>query len=445
VSLRILYLTAIPSAFNDEAFRGMKLAEHLPGDGGELLVRHWMTHSRDEAIARNRGMAADATDRAEFTAFAPDVVFLEGGLFWNREDWRIPQDVAVSFIENGGVFIVADVDRAEIDNCYPSYAGNLRFFGAHLDGYPHGPAQIRYVRDEVANDGHPANLICPWPPKDWDWAKEAFDGVDQVLASNPVALDPRGQVLLWSASTADVLSQDHFIGRGRTTPLATAAQHGLGYAALIAAAVTSDAVTGRSPANIGWLCNVASVMHERAARQRRLRRASPAARRPAKTGPNGERAAAELATLPESRFLEHKQTFASNIRTKQKDNALSDTVLDRICSFWNTDGGTLLVGVEDRTGIVAGLDDDLKLFKDSDTLLNHVSHRLHQDAAAAAPFIVVRTEEAAGKLVLRIDVPPGDAPLFRRDRFFVRDNNTTHELKAESLQAYLRHRWPRDH
>ena len=97
MGLRILYLTAIPSAFNDEAFRGMKLAEQLPGDGGDLLVRHWLTDSRDEAIARNQGLAADATDRAEFTAFAPDVVFLEGGLYWNREDWRIPPDVAVSF------------------------------------------------------------------------------------------------------------------------------------------------------------------------------------------------------------------------------------------------------------------------------------------------------------------------------------------------------------
>jgi Putative DNA-binding domain len=442
VGVRVLYLTAIPSAFNDEAFRGMKLAEQLPGDDGDLLVRHWLTDSRDEAIARNRGLAADAIDRAEFTAFAPDVVFLEGGLYWNGEDWRIPPDVAVSFVENGGVFIVADVDRAEMGDNYAPYAGDLRFFGAHLDGYPEEPTRIRYVRDELANDGHPANVMCPWPPNDWDWAKEAYNGVDQVLVMGPLALEPRGQVLLWSAPTADVLSQDYFIDQGRTTPLATAAQHGLGYAAVIAAAVSSDVITDRNPANIRWLRNIASIMHERAARERRLRQASPAARRPGGIGPYGERSAAELATLPESKFLEHKQTFAFNIRSRQKDNALSDAVLDRICSFWNTEGGTLLVGVEDRTGVVVGLDDDLKLFKDCDGLVSHISQRLHQDVAAAAPSIEVRVEEAGGKPVLRIDVPPGNAPLFRRDRFFVRDNNTTHELKGEALQAYLRRRWP---
>jgi len=350
VGLTVLYLTAIPSAFNDEAFRGMKTAEALPGDGGELLVRHWLTDSRDEAIARNRGLTADATDRAEFAEFAADVVFLESGLYWNREDWRIPPDVALSFVENGGVFIVADVDRAEVANSYDSYSADLRFFGAYLGGLPDDRLQVRYVRDELANDGHPANVMCQWPVNARDWAKDAYDGVDQVLAMSPLALEPSGQVLLWSSPTADVLSMDYFVDQHRTTPLATVAQHGLGYAAVIAAAVSSDVITGRNPANIRWLCNVASIMHERAARERQLRQPRSTGRRLAAIGRHGERSAADLAALPESKFLEHKQTFAFNIRTKQKDNALADAVLDRICSFWNTDGGTLLVGVEDRTG-----------------------------------------------------------------------------------------------
>jgi hypothetical protein len=113
MGLRVLYLTDLASAFNEEAFRGMKLAGKLAGDG-EILVRHWLTDSREEAIARNAGLAADATDRAEFEALAPDFVFLEGGLYWNRDgDWRVPPDLAVSFVEKGGVFIVADVDRNE--------------------------------------------------------------------------------------------------------------------------------------------------------------------------------------------------------------------------------------------------------------------------------------------------------------------------------------------
>lgn len=153
------------------------------------LVRHWLTDSREEEIARNAGLAADATDRAEFEAFAPDVVFLEGGLYWNRDgDWRVPPDLAVSFVEKGGVFIVADVDRNEMAEHYSAYAGDLRFFGASLDGYPETGTQIRYIHDSASNDGHPSNVLCPWPKNDRDWPKEAYEGVDRVLAIAPLLL-----------------------------------------------------------------------------------------------------------------------------------------------------------------------------------------------------------------------------------------------------------------
>jgi hypothetical protein len=434
-------MTELASAFNEEAFRGMKLAGQLAGDG-EMLVRHWLTDSREEAIARNPGLAADATDRAEFEAFAPDVVFLEGGLYWNSDDWRVPPDLAVSFVEKGGVFIVADVDRNEMAGHYNSYAGDLPFFGASLDGYPETATQIRYVHDGASNDGHPSNVLCPWPQNDRDWPKAAYEGVDRVLAIAPVALESRGQVVLWTAATGTVLCQDFITDAGRTTPIATAGHHGLGYAVLVAAGVSPDVVTDMNPANITWLCNLVMVLHERAALERRLRGASRRVACADTRSPYSGRTAAELATLPESKFLEHKQTFSYNIHTKQKDARLSDAVMDRVCSFWNTEGGTLLVGVEDRTGRIVGVSDDVKIFKDYDGLVKCVSDELHQDAAVAAPSITVRAEEASGETLLRIDVPAGDIAVYRRDRFFVRVNNTTQELKGERIQQYVKRRWP---
>jgi predicted HTH transcriptional regulator len=148
-----------------------------------------------------------------------------------------------------------------------------------------------------------------------------------------------------------------------------------------------------------------------------------------------------LATLPESKFLEHKQTFSYNIHTKKKDPGLSDAVLDRVCSFWNAEGGTLLVGVEDRTGRIVGVSDDVKIFKDYDGLVKSVSDRLHQDVAVAARSITVCTGEASSETLLRIDVPAGGVAVYRRDRFFVRVNNTTQELKGADIQQYVKRRW----
>lgn len=164
---------------------------------------------------------------------------------------------------------------------------------------------------------------------------------------------------------------------------------------------------------------------------------------PPVAAPYENRPAAELATLPEDKFLEHKHAFAFSASRNQKVPKLSDDILDGVCGFWNTEGGTVLVGVEDRTGRIVGLDGDVKLFKDLDGLVNHVSSRVHQDMTAIAPFIDIKIELACGKPVLRIDVPAGDAEVFRHDRFYVRENNTTRELLGESLLRYLQNRWPR--
>lgn len=107
------------------------------------------------------------------------------------------------------------------------------------------------------------------------------------------------------------------------------------------------------------------------------------------------------------------------------------------------DGGTLLVGVEDRTGAVVGLGPDIKLFADLDGLIGHISLRLHREVPAAAPFIEVGIEKWTG--------PPCFASTSRRaarpclgGMSSFRENNTTQKLKGDSLVAYLRRRQPAD-
>jgi hypothetical protein len=366
-------------------------------------------------------------------------------LYIDRENWRIPRDIVATFVERGGVIIVADVDVNKMRASYPAYAADLRFFGAFLDGYPDGVAHIRYVRDDTSNKGSGPSVLCPWPASEDGWPRDAYDGVGRVLAIAPVALEPQGHVLLWSSPTADVRCRGAVVDCGRMTPLATAAQHGPGYAALIAAGVSSDTVSGRNADNVRWLRNLAAVLHERAVRERRLRHANPRSHALSTRGPNAGRTTEELVTQPEGRNLEHKQAFAFDSWNKRRDSALSDKIINRICGFWNAEGGTVLVGVEDRTGRVVGLAGDLEEFRDADGLVAHVSDKLDRYLPAAAPSIEVRIDEVNGMPVLRIDVPAGDARLFKQNRFFVRENNTNRELAGEALQNYLQRRWPDAH
>jgi hypothetical protein len=140
-------------------------------------------------------------------------------------------------------------------------------------------------------------------------------------------------------------------------------------------------------------------------------------------------------------WLEHKQTLRYDMRAKQANPKLEDAVMDRICGFWNADGGTLLVGVEDRTGRVTGLGPDLKLVRDLYALLNRLSQRLRNDLPSLAPFVRITPDPVGSEMVLRIGVPAGDRPLFWKDRLMARVNNTTQELKGESQLDYIRSRF----
>jgi predicted HTH transcriptional regulator len=172
-------------------------------------------------------------------------------------------------------------------------------------------------------------------------------------------------------------------------------------------------------------------------------RAIPTVPSPERRSPYGARPTAELVTVPEDGFLEQKQTLLYDMRTKQANQKLQDAVMDRICGFWNAKGGTLLIGVEDRTGVVTGLGPDLKLARDLDDLCNRLSQKLRNDLPSIAPFVRSIAEPVGAELVLRIDVPAGDRPLYLNDRLMVRINNTTQELKGQSQLDYIRSRFDR--
>lgn len=160
-----------------------------------------------------------------------------------------------------------------------------------------------------------------------------------------------------------------------------------------------------------------------------------------RTSPYGTRPTADLVTAAEDHYLEHKQTLLYDVHTKQANPKLEASVMDRVCGFWNADGGTLIIGVEDRTGLVTGLGLDLKLVSDLDALLNHLSQKLRNEVPSIAPFVRITPEPVGTETVLRIDVLAGDRPLFLNDRMMVRVNNTTQELKGQSQLDYIRSRF----
>jgi hypothetical protein len=151
---------------------------------------------------------------------------------------------------------------------------------------------------------------------------------------------------------------------------------------------------------------------------------------------------AELVKLGESSVLEFKSTLQWDVMQKQANKVLRKSCLKTIAGFMNTDGGTLLIGVEDD-GKIFGLDKDLSLLggsrdKFEQTLVNIISEEI---GPAFTHYYRMRFEPVEGTLVCVVEVDAVDEGVFvkgeKGKEFYVRVGNTTKSLDPGDTHAYL--------
>ena len=84
-----------------------------------------------------------------------------------------------------------------------------------------------------------------------------------------------------------------------------------------------------------------------------------------------------LVLLGESKVLEFKQSFQYCFRSKQKQDYVEVSSLKTVVGFLNSDGGTLLIGVED-SGLFSGIELEREKFhkKSNDKFLLHIKDKL---------------------------------------------------------------------
>ncbi|MBP7867939.1 MAG: ATP-binding protein [Acidobacteria bacterium] len=156
---------------------------------------------------------------------------------------------------------------------------------------------------------------------------------------------------------------------------------------------------------------------------------------------------ADLAALVrggESEHLEFKSTLRFNLHAGKNDPAIEHAALKSVAAFLNTDGGDLLLGVDDD-GTVLGLEADR--FLNDDHLARHfwnlVKTALGQDLA---PFVRTRFEETGGRKVFRVTCRRGPRPVFlvqkgAPDEFYIRIGPSSEKLGIQEALRYTAHRF----
>ena len=140
----------------------------------------------------------------------------------------------------------------------------------------------------------------------------------------------------------------------------------------------------------------------------------------------------------ESKILEFKETLTKNIRTNQKDKEIQKATLKTIVAFLNTEGGTLLIGVNDE-GAIIGIEKDF--FENNDNYLKH-SHNLIRDQIGEQffPLIDYKIVLVENKKVLKVDCKKSKIPVYlgKDEEFYIRSNPATDKLTGKRLVEYIK-------
>lgn len=152
----------------------------------------------------------------------------------------------------------------------------------------------------------------------------------------------------------------------------------------------------------------------------------------------------------ESNRVEFKSTLYTNLKTGEKDKRMEKAVLKTLVAFLNSDGGTLLVGVEDN-GNIMGV--DIEAFDSRDKMSLHITHLISaQIGDEYLPFIRFRLvdfgkkESGKDKIVVIFECRPTSSPAFFKEPkegieiYFVRSGPSTVELTGMDLLKYVNNR-----
>jgi hypothetical protein len=142
--------------------------------------------------------------------------------------------------------------------------------------------------------------------------------------------------------------------------------------------------------------------------------------------------------------LEFKETARFNVRTANVDDNLEHSVVKTVAAFMNTHGGTLVIGVNDATKELKGLDRDLATLKRKDVDGYELFLRQRFNTAFGAEHssrVSISFPTADHVTACVVYAPRSPRPVYVRNGdardLFVRDGNSTRKLNSEEAVRHV--------
>lgn len=151
----------------------------------------------------------------------------------------------------------------------------------------------------------------------------------------------------------------------------------------------------------------------------------------------------EIIKNGESQLLEFKSTLLWDNKKKAPNKDIQHSIMKTISGFMNTQGGTLIIGVDDKKNVV-GLTNDLKNMKrkDLDGFENFFNMIFtNMIGLEFRHYIDISFEKINKKNICVIKVKPSTKPVYLKEQknesFYIRAGNATHPLRISEATRYI--------
>jgi len=156
----------------------------------------------------------------------------------------------------------------------------------------------------------------------------------------------------------------------------------------------------------------------------------------------------DLIKAHENDEVEFKRTFRWNHYTGKVEKVMHRNITRAISSFLNTDGGILIIGVDDD-GKILGVKKDIVSYnknnvqKGKDLFLTDIGEKIRRNIGVSANFQCKAVFKSINsKEILIINIKKSEQPYFHlKNEFYVRSQNATTKLSKEETYDYFKNKY----
>lgn len=273
LGLRTLYLRRYLSVNGRGSLAGRKLYDRFKEISDDCLLAHAVMSDESTDRIKDPRAAEDIAAESLIRRLNPNLIYIEGGLFLNKSEWRVHEAYAKTFVQEGGVLVIGDVDINEARQHKDGYRAARDLTSVSIDyGENDSDSPVYAIDQRYFWRSESTIVVSPERIRVSDWLRPVYDGISEIVVGSPVRLASwafDNLLVTGNSDSTGTLQDDLWVNERGSCVLGSAHNYGQGFVVFLAGNVSADVYANSYPDNIAWLTNLGSFLAQEASSERR--------------------------------------------------------------------------------------------------------------------------------------------------------------------------------